>query len=288
MIFSKSMTVLLLCGLTVSAYCQKNYMPPGESLPQLYGIDFIKADPVNEDYRQIFVNCDNEKKSVCHNDPNRLKALLKFPDGTIFYESKLSLDLDGTWLACSGMPGETDQCATAYQWTAFPTEEEYESEDRKYIFYEKKAFVDGEKFPYIVIPEDPRFSELTGLSTGDLGIVIYRDKIVPVFVADTGPEERGKIGEGSPALFTMLGEDRCRSKVITGNCTEYKESSVEDSVLFFIFPKSAVSNLKEENALEVIRKKALKRFENLKKSLNGDSVKNHERSRRVSISKKTR
>lgn len=72
----------------------------------------------------------------CSNDPNRARALLKFADGTIFIESKLGLDIDGSGKAC-GDPGTADQCATWFEWPDLP---------------KPARFVDSDRFPYVVIP----------------------------------------------------------------------------------------------------------------------------------------
>jgi hypothetical protein len=101
---------------------------------------------------------------------------------------------------------------------------------------------------------------------GDIGVVIYGNRLIPVFVADTGKSYR--IGEGSAALLRAVGIDRCMKRNTDGYCTQYNESSVEDSVLFFIFPHSKIPDLKKETALAVIRQNALKKFDDLIKSLN--------------------
>jgi Fungal chitosanase of glycosyl hydrolase group 75 len=98
-----------------------------------------------------------------------------------------------------------------------------------------------------------------------LGVVIYNDKMVPVFVADTGPTFR--IGEGSAALFQAAGVDRCRERNAERKCTRYLDASIEKSVLFFVFPKSAIKDLKREEALDKIKESAMKKFEDLKNSL---------------------
>ena len=103
------------------------------------------------------------------------------------------------------------------------------------------------------------------MSAGDLGVVIYRDKSVPVFVADTGPTAR--IGEGSAALMRVLGVDRCLERNTDGHCTKYNNSSIEEKVLFFIFPESKIKGLKRETALKTINEKAMKRFDDLVRSI---------------------
>jgi Fungal chitosanase of glycosyl hydrolase group 75 len=221
------------------------YTLPSESVSTLKGIQFDKAVPVDESYRQEFELCDRDR---CSGDPNNVKALLKFPDGTVFFESKLSLDIDGSWKACND-GGPTGQCPTSYTWA-------------------DSSNVDSDQFPFIVIPTTDNdgkpnydFSKKTDVNIGDLGVVVFRNKVVPVFIADGGPSFR--LGEGSFALFKELGEDRCTSRN-DGHCTKYQDFSIAEEVLFFVFPRSEVSGLNPTNALATVKNEALKRFQKLK------------------------
>jgi hypothetical protein len=239
----------------------ESYSPPQASAGVLSEIDFANAVPVDEEYRGEFGRCDRENIfrgvrmtgfSECSDDPNRVVALSRFPDGTIFFESKLALDLDGSYKACND-PGETDQCSTWYHWHGLEGPE---------------SFVDSEKFPYVVIPisgnnggGDREFREQTGVNKGDVGVVVYKDKVVPVFVADGGPGN--KLGEGSAALFRELGEDRCRSMSADGHCEDFRDVGIGREVLFFLFPHSGIEGLTPDNALEKIRREALRRFAEL-------------------------
>jgi hypothetical protein len=72
-----------------------------------------------------------------------------------------------------------------------------------------------------------------------------------------------KLGEGSAALFRELGEDRCRETDAAGHCKRYLDASIERGVLFFIFPGSKIQGLTPENALETVRREALRRFAEL-------------------------
>ena len=113
---------------------------------------------------------------------------------------------------------------------------------------------------------------------GDLGIVIYKDKVVPVFVADGGPHN--KLGEGSSILHKLIGEDKCKpgmwrndgttrtDKKWTSNtyCTAYKDVSTSGKVLSFVFPGSRtdIAGLTPAQALAKIQAEAPKRFAQLK------------------------
>jgi hypothetical protein len=249
--------------LVLPALIFAQYSPPPASAKVLSEINFRDASSVDEKYRAEFDRCDRENifEDVlmtglrrCTGDPNRAKALLKFRDGTIFFESKLGLDIDGSSKACNNA-GKTDQCPTWFEWEGLPV---------------PKKYVDSDKFPYVVIPisnlrgrSDPEFRDKTGINKGDLGVVVYKDKIVPVFVADGGPHN--KLGEGSEALFKALGEDRCLKWKDLNHCEQYHDASIKRGVLFFLFPNSKIEGLTPDNALEKIRQEALARFEKLKR-----------------------
>lgn len=237
------------------------YTPPATSAGVLRDVDFAAARPLDEDYRAQFDRCDRENifRGVrmtgfrrCNTDPNRVRALLKFPNGAVFFESKMGLDIDGSKKACTD-PGLADLCATWFRWPGLSG---------------NARFVDSDKFPYVVIPianqrgrSDPEFRDKTGVDQGDLGVVVFRDKVVPVFVADGGPHN--KLGEGSAALFRELGQDRCRRMGREGHCELYHDVSIEGRVLFFLFPGSKIQGLTPENALETVRREALRRFAEL-------------------------
>jgi hypothetical protein len=251
---------LMLAALS-AAPPPPRYTPPAASASALREVDFAAARPLDEDYRAQFDRCDRENifRGVtmtrfrrCTDDPNRVRALLKFPNGTVFFESKMGLDIDGSRKACTD-PGLADLCETWFSWPGLTG---------------NARFVDSDKFPYVVIPiaglhdrSDPEFRDKTGVDKGDLGVVVFRDKVVPVFVADGGPHN--KLGEGSAALFRELGQDRCRRAGDGGHCERYRDVSIEGGVLFFIFPGSRIPGLKPDTAPEGIRREALRRFAEL-------------------------
>ena len=255
-------TMLTFLALGAPRAVQRSgYTPPPASAGVLREVDFAAARPLDEDYRAQFDRCDrgNIFRGVrmtgfrkCNTDPNRVRALLKFPNGAVFFESKMGLDIDGSKKACTD-PGLADLCATWFRWPGLSG---------------NARFVDSDKFPYVVIPianqrgrSDPEFRDKTGVDQGDLGVVVFRDRVVPVFVADGGPHN--KLGEGSAALFRELGQDRCRRVGRGGHCERYRDVSIEGGVLFFLFPGSKIQGLTPENAPGKIRREALRRFAEL-------------------------
>lgn len=255
-------TMMLFALYSMPHMAQTGYTPPPASASVLRDIDFSRARQLDEAYRAEFGRCDRENifRGVrmtgfrqCKNDPNRVRALLRFPNGTVFIQSKLGLDIDGSQKACKA-PGLADQCATWFEWPGLP---------------KPVRFVDSDKYPFVVIPvaglrgrDDREFRNKTGVDKSDLGVVIFKDKIVPVFVADGGPHN--KLGEGSAALFRALGEDRCLRVGQEGHCERYRDASIEGDVLFFLFPGSRIEGLTPDNALERIREEALRRFAELR------------------------
>jgi len=260
------------------------YQPPASSAAAVTGIQFDKAVPVNEGYRSEFIICDRTNRfrgkvmppfRQCSGDANNVRALLRFPDGTVFFDSKLSLDIDGSWLACKGSGAPTSQCPTSYNWPIRVSQGE-----------EQKRFVDPDNVPYIVIPttdlagkNEREFRRETGIEIGDLGIVVYGDVVVPVFVADGGPHN--KLGEGSSRLHQLIGADKCKSgqrrddgtslpadKRWTSDqyCLGYRNVSESRDVLTFIFPgsRSEIAGLGPAPALMRIQQVARQRFERLK------------------------
>lgn len=254
-----------------AAYSQ-TYKPPTKSAQAVENLDFAKAKNIDNDYKKSFDNCDKPGKK-CHDDPNNVKALLRFGDDAVFFDSKMSLDLDGSFVGCNcgNNMGSSDQCSTSYFWTIFPNDYDSTAKKDRCKFYEKQFFVDSNEIPYIVIPNKFQnhfkinktpynFVTATG---ADFGVVIYNGKIVPVMVADQGPSFR--IGEGSAALLRAAGQERC-VKFDGKQCVKYLDRSADENALYFVFPNSSIgkNNFNNKNALELIKQEALKNFEALK------------------------
>src|SRR4051794_20121444 len=81
-------------------------------------VDLGAGTDIDEDYRAQFALCDAEnrfrgedfsERRSCSDDPNRVTALRRLPSGAVAYVSKLSVDLDGSPLACGPARGRSDQ-----------------------------------------------------------------------------------------------------------------------------------------------------------------------------------
>jgi hypothetical protein len=241
---------------TARAWAAEEYRPPPASLSLLSQLNFQSAKPVDEDYREQFKRCDDNNEfrhyqltgwRECTGDKNNVRALLRLPNGAILWDSKLGLDLDGSWKAWNDK-GAADLRGTWYQWPRLCNESERDQERLC-----QREQVDAEHVPFVVIPiagpDDVKreFRDRTGIDKGDLGVIIYRDKWVPVLVADGGPYN--KLGEASAAALAALGEDRCTRHNAQGFCDQYRDVSIESDVITIIFPGSHPPDLTAENVI---------------------------------------
>ena len=273
-------TVLFVVGATQFSPAGTSYRPPSGYEDAVKGIEFSKAENVSEDYRVQFKKCDEQNVfrgenmkgyRRCYNDkykdPNNLNGLIKFPSGAIMFDAKMAVDVDGGYNPCAGTPGKTDLCPTTY---VFDQARGWSEAKRKKNW--RKAYANSDTLPYVVIPwasggydADPKeFSKLTGITMGDVGVIVYRDKVVPVLVGDGGPHN--KIGEGSLAAFDAIGVTRCgkRHSAHPDYCTEVLNYSLSKPVLYFLFPNSSVKDATPANIYEIVSAKAMTLFEELK------------------------
>ena len=223
-------------------------------------IDLSAGTDLDEDYRAQFLECDRTgtfrghspyNGRACRGDPNRVRELRRLPDGAVTFTAKLAVDLDGSPFACGADHGATDQCGTSLM---LPGPDGAE------------VPVDSDRIPYVVIPaagpDDVRgeFSRLTGVRTGDLGVVVYHGRVVPVIVADTGPY--ALLGEGSIALHRALGRELCTRRDAAGTCRAVVEDmeSIGGDVTTVLFPGSAPQGLTPATIAATVRREALRRW----------------------------
>ena len=160
------------------------------------------------------------------NDPSLCKALLAFPDGTIFWSSKMAIDGDGP----AAGPGRL--CGSEL-------DPEDGQNDTSFHFCDTGEGLSSEAVAFIVLPEGT-FRTNTGLDLGDVALVIYKDKIAAAICGDIGPSR--KIGEGSIRLHEALhppAADPCSERQPDGSCKRILDDSIDEDVLFFVFPKSS-------------------------------------------------
>jgi Fungal chitosanase of glycosyl hydrolase group 75 len=249
--------LIAACAAPLTAAAQP-YQPPPASRDLLRNIDFSRAAPVDEAYRAEFKNCDDRNVfrgrtmtgvRKCSGDKNNVRALLKLENGAILYESKMGLDLDGSWKAWN-TPGSTDLRGTSYQWPRTCAQSERDNQGLC-----QREQVDSEHIPYIVIPiagPTPalrtEFRDKTGVDKGDFGVIIFRDAWVPAFVADGGPFN--KLGEASAAALAGINQDRCTRHNAQGFCDRFTNSSIGQGVITIIFPGSRRAGMTPENVMQ--------------------------------------
>jgi len=227
-----------------------DFKPPAASAASVRGVPWSSAQPVGDRFRRRFLECEtsntcdgNPLRFGCSRDPNNNTALLKFPNGEIFFDAKMGVDADGSPLARHNA-GPTDQPETSFRFDV-----------------PGRPSVDSDKVPYVVIPLGG-FDQELGVGLGDLAAVVFRDRTVYALVADLGP--KCKIGEGSIELHEELGHHVCTRRNSAGECTRLRDVGLERNVLYFIFPNSKIDGLTPDNAKQRIAVEGERRFKALR------------------------
>lgn len=210
------------------------------ALSNLKGGAALTASKIGKPYEALFDECDatdkfagkplpkhNGRSLTCSGDRNHVTGLLQYPDKTIVFTAKGSVDADGSKFACgSGWP---NQCGT---WLQYDAGSEHKG-------------VDSEQVPFVVVPIDMKdtgisFQSDSGIRAGDLAIALYKGKCSFGVVGDAGPYYR--LGELSLRSHADLGHDRCKIKG-QKPCTKIIDSSLPRNVKYIIFPGSRPKNL---------------------------------------------
>jgi hypothetical protein len=211
-----------------------SFTPPEASAGLCEDVPFDSASYTAIDNKAAFDAFDQTLQGK--NDPSQCKALLAFPDGTIFWSSKMAIDADGPAAGVGRLSGSQLDPDTGQN-------------DTTLHFCDTDEGLPSEAVPYIVLP-GATFRTNTGLAIGDVALVIFKDKIAAAVCGDIGPSK--KIGEGSIRLHEALhppAPDPCSLRQPDGSCKRILNASIEEDVLFFVFPKSSfgeeltVSNL---------------------------------------------
>jgi hypothetical protein len=164
-------------------------------------------------------------------DPNKCKALLAFPGAgaktrAVFWSAKMSIDADGPAAGAGHLNGRAldpdGQNVTSFR---FSNGKSLPAEAVAYIVLPQNEARKGPFDPQVVI--------------GDIAIVIFKDMITAAICGDLGPVN--KIGEASIRTHEALQPacpDPCKRDA-NGFCSKVRNSSVEEDVLYFVFPGSA-------------------------------------------------
>jgi Fungal chitosanase of glycosyl hydrolase group 75 len=211
-----------------------SFTPPDVSAALCENVPFQSASDTAIDNKAAFDAFDQTPEG--QNDSSRCKALLAFPDGTIFWSSKMAIDADGPAAGVGRLSGSQ-------------LDPDSGQNDTTFHFCDTDQGLPSEAVPYIVLPGGT-FRTNTGLAIGDVALIIFKDKIAAAICGDIGPSK--KIGEGSIRLHEALhppAPDPCSLRQPDGSCERILNDSIEEDVLFFVFPNSSfgeeltVSNL---------------------------------------------
>jgi hypothetical protein len=144
-------------------------------------------------------------------------------------------------------------------------------QDETFYYYpgtNPAVYLASEVVPYIVIPKGS-FADETGVNYGEVVVVIYAGKIAAAVVGDRGPLL--KIGEGSIRLHEALhppAPDPCSLRDGNGYCKRVLNSSIEQDVLYFIFPNTAAKGGLNQSNIELFAKQtAYARFAKLRNTV---------------------
>ncbi len=212
------------------------FSPPPASQPILAGIPFEQALPVGGQYRQIYDAADQGSQ-----DPSNCNALLRFPNGTIFFSAKMAIDSDGSPRAPQIDPTGQIHTSLRYQSTGH-----------------SGASLNAERIPYLVLPLPASgggnsLTQEFGIKLGDVGAIIYKGGLCGVVFADFGPHR--KIGEASIRAHELL---PAPSPWTNSAKLRVRNVSVDNDVLYFVFPGTAaiMNDLTPVNAEERIMTRA--------------------------------
>lgn len=179
------------------------YAPPKASRTILQGVRFDHAQDVGPKYYDRFKRWDKTPRG--RRDPNLCAALVEIPNGgkraALYWDSKMAVDADGA------SPDVLKQSSGASKHTS--------------LRFRNGAALNAEIVPYFVAPAIDRlpegaekypngpwedsgdsFIEDLGLTPGNLGVVIFKDKIAGAIFADEGPAM--KIGEASIRTHELI------------------------------------------------------------------------------------
>jgi peptidoglycan hydrolase-like protein with peptidoglycan-binding domain len=198
------------------------YIPAAVNVAVLAKVKFGTADAgLAKSFSDAYATADRDP-SLAKGDPSNCKALLKFPDGTVFFDAKMAICADGSPRAKDIDPGPGNP-KTAFTYPGTTNE-----------------YFNAENTPYVVLPsKNPsgslNFTGVLGISKLDLAVVIHKGKVTPAFYGEVGPWFR--LGEAAIEVHENL---PVRAPWTTPAKTKIRNASVEGDVLCFVFPNTAV------------------------------------------------
>jgi glycosyl hydrolase group 75 (putative chitosanase) len=231
------------------------FRPPAASRRQIAGVPFDTAVDFAPDAKRRYDQFDRRPNN---HDPSKCKALLAFPGNgsevrAVFWSAKMAIDTDGPAAGRGRKTGKqldpTGQNQTSFRFT-----------DGKSL--------PAEIVPYIVVPQNEAENGPfdPAVAMGDVAIVIFKDMITAAICGDFGPVK--KIGEASIRVHESLQPacpDPCKRDA-NGFCSKAKNASVEQDVLYFVFPgsKFAPGELDLDNIVTKVKERAFTLYNQLR------------------------
>lgn len=173
------------------------FVPPA-SAATLGGIDFSTAAPVADTSKALY---DEFDRDAGRNDPSRCKAILRFPNDTIFWSSKMAIDADGSAASPGHKTGKQLDPLDGQSDTSF--------------HFPDGAALSSQRHPYIVLPLGV-FRAATGLAVGDLAAVVYATSSRPRSAATSGRRTKSaKVRSGFTKPSTRRRQIRARRAIPT-------------------------------------------------------------------------
>jgi hypothetical protein len=142
---------------------------------------------------------------------SRVDFLATLPGGELIFDSELQLDTDGSDVSVGD---QFHQDQTSYR-------------------YADGSSINANKVPFFVLPQKSQWMTNLGIKLGDIGAVVYEDKLAFAVFADFGPQT--KLGEGSVELHRRLGFERVKNNKI-------QDVGIGPGVITIVFPGSGPSS----------------------------------------------
>lgn len=223
--------MVVLSASMASAQVPAPYSVPATDAKALRGVGFGHAVLIDPELTGVYQACDqNRERGGCYSDQAHNTVILRFPDGTVFFDAKMAIDADGSVL--SKRAERPNQPETSFRYPRPAGASEASGVADPYATGPGPS-LDSERVPYVVMPLGD-FRRESGVQLGDLAAVMKDGKVVFAIVGDLGP--RTHIGEGSMKLHVELGHMMCTAYDAEGNCSTFTDNSIDPPVLYFFFP----------------------------------------------------
>ena len=155
------------------------------------------------------------------------KFMCVFPDGQLYFESKLDLDTDGSRYYQQDPSGQRETGTKMANGRS----------------------LDADSINYFVLPGN--FSVQHNIQKGDIAVVLYGSKVAYACFGDSGPET--KLGEGSIALHRALGHETIHHHHAADG-GQLMNEGIAAGVITIVFPGSGNGFGRENSESEAVGK----------------------------------